>query len=298
MSIFLAPGPCSLPSCAVRCVTCGPRHRVDSMGPSPPGPVALLGCTVHRVVRGPLHGAGPTDLCRGPRPPELGSTFLGPRCPAGSLPSAPGPAPSEAARLRAPSVPGQGEVVLLPTWEQEGRMRSPALPSAYLQNQAPHSGAVSSHGGLQNPAPHSGASAVTEAQAGGVTAALQPLLARPGHSRRAHGRNTVRRGRPMPPGERGSLQSAEGEEEDPPGTLRSPGGQSACNPPPHLPRAHTPVHTHMLTHRCSHTGTHTSGHTHLLTHLLRYLLTHGDLCVFRANSSASSLLLCGTPGSI
>ena len=147
MSIFLAPGPCSLPSCAVRCVTCGPRHRVDSMGPSPPGPVALLGCTVHRVVRGPLHGAGPTDLCRGPRPPELGSTFLGPRCPAGSLPSAPGPAPSEAARLGAPSVPGQGEAVLLPTWEQEGRMRSPALPSAYLQNQAPHSGAVSSHRG-------------------------------------------------------------------------------------------------------------------------------------------------------
>ena len=141
------------------CAPCSTRSPPWSRScrPSPPGPAALLGCAVCRVVRGPLHRAGPTDLCRGPRPPELGSTFLGPRCPAGSLPSAPGPAPSEAARLGAPSVPGQGEAVLLPTWEQEGRMRSPALPSAYLQNQAPHSGAVSSHGGLQNQAPHSGA---------------------------------------------------------------------------------------------------------------------------------------------
>ena len=103
------------------CAPCSTRSPPWSRScrPSPPGPAALLGCAVCRVVRGPLHRAGPTDLCRGPRPPELGSTFLGPRCPAGSLPSAPGPAPSEAARLGAPSVPGQGEAVLLPTWEQE-----------------------------------------------------------------------------------------------------------------------------------------------------------------------------------
>lgn len=31
-SIFSAPSPCSLPSCAVRCVTCGPRHRADPTG--------------------------------------------------------------------------------------------------------------------------------------------------------------------------------------------------------------------------------------------------------------------------
>ena len=31
-SIFLAPGPCSLPSCAVRCVTCGPLHRAGPTG--------------------------------------------------------------------------------------------------------------------------------------------------------------------------------------------------------------------------------------------------------------------------
>ena len=124
--------------CALCDVWSPPQSR--SHGSSPPGPGALLGCAVHRVVRSPLHGAGPAGLlCQGPRSPELGSTFLGPRCPAGSLPSAPGPAPSEAAWLGAPSVPGQGEAVLLPTWEQEGRMRSPTIPSAYLQNQDPHS---------------------------------------------------------------------------------------------------------------------------------------------------------------
>lgn len=147
--------------CALCDVWSPPQSR--SHGPSPPGPVALLGCAVHRVVCSPLHGAGPTGLlCRGPRSPELGSTFLGPRCPAGSLSSAPGPAPSEAAWLGAPSVPGQGEAVLLPTWEQEGGMRSPTIPSAYLQNQDPRS---------------RGRWPVTGAQVGGVAAALQPLLA-------------------------------------------------------------------------------------------------------------------------
>ena len=81
--------------CALCDVWSPPQSR--SHGSSPPGPGALLGCAVHRVVRSPLHGAGPAGLlCQGPRSPELGSTFLGPRCPTGSLPSAPGPAPSEA----------------------------------------------------------------------------------------------------------------------------------------------------------------------------------------------------------
>lgn len=49
--------------------------------------------------------------------------------------------------------------VLLPNWEQEGRTRSPAIPSVYLQNHSRDRQAVS------------------EAQAGSGAATLQPLLA-------------------------------------------------------------------------------------------------------------------------
>lgn len=72
-----------------------------------PGPCFFPGCSVSHVTYGPRHSTGPAGLlCQGPWPSELGGTFLGPRWPTGSLPSAPGPAPRKGAWLGAPSVPG------------------------------------------------------------------------------------------------------------------------------------------------------------------------------------------------
>lgn len=200
----MAPGPCSLPSCAVHCVTCGPLHRAGPTGllHRGPGPSWAVLCTAWYAVPSTEQVLQAFSARARGLPswaaPSWGLGALQAACPLllalrpvklmarGSL-------SPRAGRGGSPSDLGAG-----------GQDEKPYHPlSLSPKSRPPQQGPLAGHGGP-----------------GGLCCSSPSTTpgSGPGHSRRDRGRNTVHRVRPAPPGETGSLQSAEGEEEDLPGT--------------------------------------------------------------------------------